>query len=128
MSRSGYCDDNDGSLYRGAVRSAMRGTRGQKFLRDLLDALLKLPDKKLITDNLEKNGAVCALGAVGKERGIDMTNLDPEDAHTVAAKFNIAEALAREVVYENDEGGPCAETPEQRFSRMLRWANYNWRS
>jgi hypothetical protein len=43
MSRSGYdesCDDNWGLIcWRGAVASALRGRRGQAFLRELVDAL-----------------------------------------------------------------------------------------
>lgn len=124
MSRSGYIDDYDNDwqliMYRGAVASATRGTRGQKLLRDMLAALDALPEKKLIAGELEEAGAVCALGAVGKARGIDMSHLDPEDAETVAGTFGIAPALAREIVWENDE---CwrNETPEQRFDRMRRW-------
>jgi hypothetical protein len=42
MSRSGYSDDCSGRelvLWRGAVASALRGRRGQAFLRELVDAL-----------------------------------------------------------------------------------------
>ncbi len=38
MSRSGYQDDCEGlNLYRGTVRRAIRGKRGQAFLRELAD-------------------------------------------------------------------------------------------
>jgi hypothetical protein len=124
MSRSGYTEDHDNEwqliMYRGAVASATRGARGQKLLRDLLDALDKLPERKLIAGELEEAGAVCALGAVGRERGLDMSGLDPYDPDTIAGTFGIAPALAREIVYENDECGRN-ETPEQRFERMRRW-------
>lgn len=146
MSRSGYSEDcdNDWSLimYRGSVRSAMRGKRGQAFFRDLVAALDALPEKKLIAHSLTRDGAVCAIGALGLRRGVDMETLDPEDAETVAAKFDIAEALAREIVYENDEavtyvhkpltvaeikagkryGGVRDEKPEERWARMRAWA------
>lgn len=125
MSRSGYSDDYDGwglIMYRGAVASATRGARGQKLLRDMLDALDKLPAKKLIAGEFEEeNGAVCALGAVGQARGVEMKGLDPEDPDTVARTFGIAPALAREIVYVNDECGSWPETPEQRFERVRRW-------
>lgn len=57
MSRSGYIDDYDddnGSLamYRGQVASAMRGKRGQAFLRGLLSALDEMPEKRLIAGHL----------------------------------------------------------------------------
>lgn len=126
MSRSGYSDDcydddNSGYLYRGAVMSAIRGRRGQAFLKEMLAALDALPEKKLIYGELEQDGAVCAIGAVGKARGVDMTEIDPEDAETVAATFKIAPAMAREVVYENDDEYRVKETPEARFIRMRKW-------
>lgn len=57
MSRAGYCDDLDDPLehgrWRAQVRSATRGKRGQKLLRDLLDALDAMPEKRLVKDVLE---------------------------------------------------------------------------
>lgn len=102
MSRSGYIDDMDDmddvlahGRWRGRVASAIRGNRGQAFLKEMLAALDALPEKRLITGELEEEGAVCAIGAVGKARGIDMSEIDPEDGVTVAATFGIAEVLAR---------------------------------
>lgn len=130
MSRSGYSDDyedNSAYLYRGAVNSAINGRRGQAFLRDLLAALDALPEKRLIEGELECQDGVCALGALGKARGVNMTGLDPEDADRVATTFGIASALAREIVYENDEGGHYwnQETPEARFARVREWVVLN---
>lgn len=126
MSRSGYSEDcdNDWRLicYRGAVTSALRGKRGQAFLREMLAAMDALPEPKLIADDLEQENAVCAIGSVGRARGISMSNIDPEDAESVAILFGIAPALAREIVWENDDGSWRTETPEQRFSRMRKWA------
>lgn len=127
MSRSGYRDDGDLDhwsmiMYRGAVTSAIKGKRGQNFFKEMLAALDALPEKRLIAHELETaDGAVCAIGALGKSRAVDMNNIDPDDASTVAAIFGIAEALAREVVYVNDEWGSNKETPEQRFERMHKW-------
>jgi hypothetical protein len=126
MSRSGYddgCDDGWAMIrYRGAVKSAIRGRRGQAFLRDLLATLDAMPEKKLIEGELETPDGVCALGALGRARGIEMKGLDPEDAEHVAAVFGVAPALAREIVYENDEVGYWPkETPEARFTRLRAW-------
>jgi hypothetical protein len=127
VNRSGYSDDydNDWSLimWRGAVASAFRGRRGQAFLCEMLAALDVLPDKRLIAKELEADGQVCALGAVGKTRGLSMSEIDPADHKAVADKFDIAHAMACEIMYENDEGGGYwrSETPEQRFERMRRW-------
>lgn len=124
MSRSQYIDDCDDNWqmikWRGMVSSAIRGKRGQQFLKDLLTALDAMPVKALIADELEQDGEVCAIGALGKARGIDMSKIDPEDPPQVAGAFNIAECLAQEVVFENDE--QCShETPEQRWVSMRRW-------
>ena len=131
MSRSGYnddCDDQWATIrWRGAVQSAIRGKRGQTFFRELLDALDAMPAKRLIANDLVREDStgfenVCALGALGKARGVNMERLDPDDPETVAGTFNIADALAREVVFENDEGVYWKrETPEQRWMRVRSW-------
>lgn len=124
MSRHGYCDEGgmeplDLGRWRGRVASAIRGRRGQKLLREMRDALDAMPEKRLITSELEREGEVCALGAVARARGISMTGIDPEDSERVAATFDIAEPLAREITWENDEN--CS-TPEQRWQYMRAWA------
>lgn len=124
MSRSGYSDDCEGIVlinWRGAVASAIRGKRGQAFLQEMLEAMAKLPERKLIDHDLEREGSVCAIGAVGKARGIDMTGIDPEDREKVAAIFGIAPALAAEIVWINDEQWSGVETPEARFERIRKW-------
>lgn len=132
MSRSGYIDDFEGegweeALAMGRVASAIRGKRGQKFFRDLVAALDAMPAKRLVTDALVREDStgfenVCALGALGKARGLDMTPLDPDNSRQVAEAFDISPTLAREVVYENDEGAWGRETPEQRWLRVRTWA------
>lgn len=131
MGRAQYSDDldeRDLALWRGAVQSALRGARGQRFLRDLVAALEAMPVHELIADELECPEGVCALGALGRYRGLLMTELDPNDYAGVAHAFQIAEALAREVEYVNDEGN-CyrRETNGQRHERVLRWAKENLR-
>lgn len=127
MSRSGYSTDcdNDFSLirWRGQVASSIRGKRGQKLLVDLYKALDAMPIKELITDELETtDGSVCALGALGKVRGIDMKEVDVEDYHRVAKMFEVPHQLAQEIVFENDEAWfHYQETPAQRYTRMKKW-------
>jgi hypothetical protein len=123
MSRSCYSEDLDqwqAIMWRGAVVSAIRGKRGQEFLREMLSALDALPAPRLISGELQKDGEVCALGSVGAKRGMNLAEIYPEDYETVAKQFGIAEALAREIAYENDEGH-WKETPEERFSRVRAW-------
>jgi len=124
MSRSGLvddCDDNWAMIrWRGAVNSATKGKRGQQFFRELLAALDAMPVKRLIADSLVCGGEFCTLGVLGAERGIEIEILDPDDSERVSRAFNIAECLAQEVVFMNDEAWDD-DTPEQRFVRMRRW-------
>lgn len=128
MSRSGYTDDEYDAWatirWRGAVAQAIRGRHGQAFLREMLTALDALPEKRLIADDLQDAydpDCVCALGAVGRARSADMSHLDPYDRETVADTFRITDALAFEVMWINDDGGPWKETPEARFARVRLW-------
>ena len=123
MSRSGYTDEPDSEwqlMYRGRVASALRGKRGQAFLRELLAALDAMPEKALITDALVCERGVCAIGAVAQYRGIDVSGVDPEASDYVASLFDIAEAMACEIAYLNDEHW-APETPHQRWQRMRDW-------
>lgn len=146
MSRHGYSDDGDDDnlslgRWRGWVASAIRGKRGQAFLKEMLAALDAMPEKRLVAEDLETaDGAVCALGAVGKARGVDMKPIDPEDYGRVAATFGIAGPMAQEIMYVNDEIGPdwveaygppryrghkvyarIDVTPEKRFEKVHAW-------
>jgi hypothetical protein len=120
MSRSGYSDDCENlGLWRASVANAMRGARGQHFLRKLRDALDAMPVKRLIVDSIaNEQGEVCALGAVDPH-----AKVDPEDRHAVGQHFGIAPAMAAEIVYMNDEydWGTAFETPESRWVRMRAW-------
>ena len=138
MSRSGYSDDCDEqwqfALWRGTVASSIRSKRGQAFLKEMLAAMDAMPIKRLISHELEDTDVVpcshwglfeprgaCALGSVGRMRGIDMSDIDPEDQDVVAAIFNIGRPMACEIVYLNDEIGSYNQTPEERFTRIRKW-------
>ena len=129
MSRSGYSDDFPSSpeeqwqdiCYRGAVNSALKGKRGQKFLKEMLSAMDAMPVKELIHHELKFKGQYCALGVVGNARGIDMSKIDPDNPAQVSATFDIAKAMCREIVFMNDEACWSNETPARRWSRMRTW-------
>lgn len=140
MSRSGYSDELDPlelGKWRGQVASAIRGRRGQAFLREMLSALEVLPEKRLIAHDLINDGEVCAIGAVAVARGTDVTGIDPDDGDAVGQAFGIAHQLAQEIAYLNDEcdGHHAVEvvvngqsrkqwrddTPEERWRRMHQW-------
>lgn len=126
MSRSGYSEDGEGlAMWRGVIASATRGKRGQAFFRDLVAALDAMPEKRLVSGDLEtKEGDVCALGSLGRHRGVDLEAVDTYDHEELGKTFDIASQLSQEVMYENDEGGPYyqKETPEQRWVRVRKWA------
>ena len=126
MSRSGYADDCYDILqygrWRAQVMSSIRGKRGQAFLRDLLMALNEMPDKRLIADKFRLDGEVCALGALGAKRGLDLESLDLEDHEVLAEKFGITHQLIQEIEYENDSKWN-ASTPELRWEKMHKWVN-----
>jgi len=127
MSRSNYNDECDGwelIRWRGAVASAINGARGQQMLRELAEALDAMPQKRLIVDSLISDGEVCAMGCLGRRRGIDMSEIDPYDPETVAKVFGIAPALAREIACINDDWG-YHNTPEERWGIVRRWVSEN---
>lgn len=129
MSRSGYDDYGDADYpelaminWRGAVTSAIRGKRGQAFLREMKAAMDAMPEKRLIAQEFDTPEGVCAIGSVTRARNLDMSKVDPEDYDTVAAIVNIAPALVREIEWENDEGSHRGkEDPEKRFTRVYQW-------
>lgn len=125
MSRSGYSDCLDQwdlIRWRGAVASAIRGKRGQAFLREMRDALDALPEKRLVPSTLVSNEGCCAMGAVALARGVDVSGVDPYEREQVADTFGIAEALAAEIAFENDQDfGYNNMTPEERWRYMRAW-------
>lgn len=71
-----------------------------------------------------REGEVCALGSVAVARGEIIADLDPYDHDSVAARFGISNALAREIMYENDDDWR-RPTPEQRFENIRAWVVAN---
>lgn len=128
MSRSQYgyeLDQWDLIRWRGAVKSAIRGARGQLFLRDALTALDAMPDKRLIANALkDEDGEYCLMGAVAAHRGVEVSHLDPEEPEDVAAAMGIAPAMAQEIAEENDYRH---YTPEKRYEEMRAWVVANLR-
>lgn len=128
MSRHGYVDEGEldwlqFGRWQGAVRSAIRGKRGQAFLREMIEALDTMPEKKLYPSVLiGDDGETCAMGCVLAKRGTDTTGVDPEEPDDVAKVTGLASAMVREIAYENDESGAYQETSEARWARMRHWA------
>lgn len=149
MSRSGYTDDNDDPLangrWRAQVKSAIRGKRGQAFLRELAAAMDAMPEKVLIAEELiSEEGDCCTIGVVCKARGIDVKGVDFHCPENVGALVGIADQMAAEIEYKNDECGEryekvpvpttspygagwtwlrVEETPAERWQRMRKWVD-----
>lgn len=130
MGRSGYrdyLDDYPGQmeLYRATVEKAIGGKRGQAFLRELIAALDAMPEKRLIEEELvTEQGEVCALGCVGKARGLAMEDLDTTDHELLGKAFGIARTMCAEIAFVNDDdfSQKGTQTPEQRWARVRKWA------
>ena len=138
MTRLYYDDDLEPweeNLSAGALRSAIRGKRGQQLLRDLINGLDALPSPELSAGALEdeETGGCCALGAVRRFRGADAVPLwfDPmeEDlrpAH-LAEPFNISVSLAWAVLQVNEDADGCnnERARRRRWQRVRDWAVEN---
>lgn len=72
MSRFHDCEwDGEGAppeFWWQAVKNALRGRKGQAVLRELREALLALPEKRLIEGFVACDGEVCAIGALAAHR------------------------------------------------------------
>lgn len=129
MGRHGYCDDIDTwelIKWRGAVASAIRGKRGQSFLRELRAALDAMPDKRLAANALEyEDGSACALGVVKQHRGLSVpiSAVDEEDWDKLAEIFGIAPSLVREIEFQNDDYYGSDEPTEERWRAVRAWVD-----
>lgn len=118
-------------MYRGTVASAIRGKRGQHLLRDLRDALDALPVKRLVRRSLTTDDGVCTLGSLKIAADFAAAYVTPEMDdyhlqdlnHPLAKVLDVATCMVQEIEYENDDGGPHNETPEQRWTRMRHWVD-----
>ena len=127
MNRSNYTNDCDTDpldlgRWRARVASAIRGRRGQEFLRELAAAMDALPDKLLIAGQLvDEEGDCCSIGAVCKARGIDTAGMDADGVEYTAEWLGAPWPLAAEIAYLNDYWPD--ETPAARWQRMRRWVD-----
>lgn len=134
MSRLYYendCDYIEG-LQHGWLSSAIRGRRGQAFLRELVAALDALPAPELSCGALEdaQTGCCCAFGAVRRLRGPENVKLDfhPDEEEIaptyLAEPFGVSETLAWAVVQANEEIDEQNTEParRRRWARVRAWA------
>jgi hypothetical protein len=120
MSRINYSEDEDYpgqfELFRANVRRSVRSKAGQAALRDLREALLALPNKRLVAHYLAKDGDVCTTGALVLKRRSE-------------AEAKPFEALAAEMSAETEGRASCECYHERRAhkdgtgacSECIRW-------
>lgn len=97
----------------------------QMFLRELLDVLDDIPEKRLIGDALFKDGRCCALGALVRARGLGgvVTNGSTQaDADALGVPLELMEEITGENDrYEFGDDGYGPETAAERFVRVRAW-------
>lgn len=131
--RINYTEDEDFdgqfALWQANVRRSLKGRSGQRELAALREALLALPDKRLIGGLLvDESGEACAIGAYARHKGLDIGSYDPEDeSDEVGIEAGMPPLVAWKVVEMNDVQFECL-TPEARYSQMLAWVESQLRT
>lgn len=126
--------NNQWELWQANTLRHFRGRAGQAILRELRDALLALPERKLIHGRLaDEQGAVCTIGALALHRGcsieklaamipVDLWDEYEEERATerLGKDLNLRMVMIVALAGENDDPWR-EETDEQRFERVLAW-------
>jgi hypothetical protein len=137
MSRFG--DDNEEGLpwelWQNVMSRVLIGKKAQTALAEIEEALLALPDRRIIRDHLAADGSVCAVGLYcakrrADQKGIDLTAAiaemqDERDGYESSYDTMLAGRdagmdanLAWHLGFLNDEEWHSM-TPEQRYERLL---------
>jgi hypothetical protein len=131
--RINYTEDEDFpgqfALWQGNCQRALSGKRGQESLRELESALLALPSKRLIANELDNGEDVCAIGALARYKHLTPF-ADPEsEMEDVGVECGMPRLVAWKVVEINDNefdfryvGNQRVDyTPEERYAAILKW-------
>lgn len=124
------CEEEDfpgqSALWEQSGRNALRGRRGQTFLREIEAALLAMPEHRLIAGQpCDSNGDVCLIGQLGvqrkvqsgrdrveviaewKEEALDYGDYSDVDATVetmgLAQSLGMTRAMASYVAFQNDQ-------------------------
>jgi len=118
----------------GAEKKTFNGKPGQAILKEIEQALLSMPEKRLIQDEWVTEDDVCILGSLHVFRKVKEENISWENARHAISEENIVgfessdiaqrilhltRTMAWTIIYENDEW--TVGTPEQRYDNMLRY-------
>lgn len=122
------------------VSRALGSERGQEALADMEEALLALPERKLIEGHLAKDDGVCGIGALvahkrAKDRGIaiheaiaelaeeaadEEFSYDPNRTADAGVQVGLRSSVAWHLAYLNDEQFRDL-SPDDRYEKMLAW-------
>jgi hypothetical protein len=131
--RISYTDEEDFpgqfGLWQGNCQRSLSGKQGQAALRELEAALVALPSKRLIANELDNGQDVCAIGALVRYKKITPL-ADPEyEMEQVGIECGMPRLVAWTVVEINDneldfryvDGKRVDCTPEERYETILKW-------
>lgn len=126
---------NYGRWLRNSV-TTLTSKRGQAVLRELEEALLALPVKRLVKGELEAPASRympagtpadhCVIGALASYKGVPIPALEKWDNEAsylstwAAENLGLARTLAWNLMEQNDEGFDT-DTPEKRYENTLFW-------
>lgn len=134
--RIGYSESEDYpgqfELWQANCQRSLQGRKGQAALRELETALLALPVKRLIAEEVENaDGEVCTIGALAKFRGLitdEMKAQGEYDMEGVGVKLGIPRMVAWKIVEVTDIQLPDSfhyyntpVSPEYRYQKVLAW-------
>ena len=122
-------------LWQANCLRSIKGQKGQVALRELEQALLALPEKRLIREELITEDGVCAIGALALYRNYE-PEADPEcEMEEVGIELGLPRLVAWKIVAMNDEelhrrydkeiGKSVEITPEERYRIVLNTVQ-NW--
>ena len=92
--------------------------------------------KELITNDLQADGQFCTLGAIAHAENIDVSDIrfdgdyDDDDCGALSFRLGIADALVREIMWENDSCytgrpfgfiGPDLNPDAKRWALVRTW-------
>jgi hypothetical protein len=131
--RIGYSDEEDYpgqfGLWQGNCSRSLSGRNGQASLRELEAALVALPSKRLIANELDDGEDVCAIGALVRYKQ-HTPKADPEcEMEDIGVECGMPRLVAWKVVELNDieldyrwtGGSRVPYTPEERYISVLQW-------
>lgn len=132
--RISYSDEEDypgqHGLWQANAMRSIKGKKGQVALRELEQALLALPEKRLIARELENaDGEGCAIGALAKYRNytpkadpdweMELVGMELGMPHMVAWKVVALNDMDLDKYYDRKLDRCVPYTPEERYERVL---------